>query len=177
MASAISKYTVIHDTTIYPSTEGRPDVEQAAEGVSITLPSIEFESVDVALMGTFSMADYTRIGNIEITTDIIPDDPRAMRLGRVGEVAEWVVRYIRTEIRPDNTSRVVGYTIYCSGYVHTVPGTEVSPGGEGTGSLAMNCLTYKKIDSDNNIYFDIDRMSRRLVVNGKDLRAEANALL
>lgn len=177
MATAISKRTVIHDCTIYPASGGQPTTMQAAEGVDITLPAIEFESQDIQMMGTFSIADFTRIGNLEITTNINADDPNAMRLGVVGEVAEWIVRYIRTVIEPDNTSRVVGYTVYCKGYVHTIPGTEATPGGEGTGSIAMNAIAYKKEDSDGNVYHDINRMERRCIINGRDLRSAANALL
>lgn len=178
MAGTIAKRTSIHDCTIYPAHEGIPEQVQAADGVEITAPALEFETTDIQQMGVFSMPDFTRLANLELSANNVnASDPNVARLCVMGTVAEWVIRWYNTVVEPGNISRLVSYTIYAKGYIHTVPGTDVSPGSEGTGTIAMNCLSIKKTDSDGNVYYDVDRMAKRLVINGVDLRAQANALI
>jgi hypothetical protein len=177
MAVSIAKRTTIHDCAVYPAKDGIPEQTQACDGVDVSSPALEFETTDIQQMGTFSMPDFTRLSNLELSTTINASDSNAARLGVMGSVAEWVVRWYNTVVEPGNISRLVSYTIYAKGYIHTIPGSDIGPGSEGTGTIAMNCLSLKKTDSDGFVYYDIDRMAKRLVVNGVDLRAEANALI
>ena len=177
MAVSIAKQTTIHDCTIYPAHDGIPENEQAADGVEISIPALEFEATDIQAMGAFSMPDFTRLSNLELTATVKSSDLHSSKLFVVGKVAEWVIRWFATVVEPGNNARHVAFTVYAKGYVHTIPGVDVSPGSEATGSVAMNCLSLKKTDSDNNVYFDVDRMAKRLIINGTDLRADVNNLI
>lgn len=172
----IQNFTHVASTTIFNVTNGVSDAAPSAIDIGVNLPEITFETADIPYMGTLSVVDQTRVGNLEITADLQVANPDAQRLIGPG-LKEWKVVWVESIVLPNSLLSVRGFYVYAKGYVSAIPDGEKTPGSQATGSYKMNCVSYKKIDDSGFVYYDIDRSQSRLIVNGIDYRADVNRLL
>lgn len=173
----INRYTHINGAAIYSLDEnGKSESDPSAIDVAITLPALEFETADVNMMGTLSIVDQTRLGNIQVTASLEADNPQTLKLVGPG-LKKWKILWTENILQPNGLSDVVGFQVTCGGYVTAIPEGSKELGSQAVGDYAMNCVSIVKSDSNNNVYYDIDRSQSKLRVNGIDYRERINELL
>lgn len=177
MLTQIEKYSHVSGASIYACNDvGASLSTPSAIDVSITLPALEFESADVNFMGTLSVPDTTRLGNLQITASLEADNPKTRPLIGAG-LKKWRISWTENIITPAGLQTVKGFTVHASGYVTSVPEGSKEVGSQALADFAMNCVAISKKDSDGHVYYDIDRAVGKLIVDGVDYRAQVNELL
>lgn len=142
-----------------------------ADNIAITIPTIEFETTDLNIMGTMSIPDFTRIGNLQLTATIAIDNPDSRPLKRVGQQS-WLIRYCTAYVDVATGLDVIeGYEIKASGYVTSIPNAEVNQGSENTGDIVMNLTSIRKMHGAD-VELDIDRMHGKIEISGINYTTE-----
>lgn len=172
----IPRYSHVEGVCIYAVKDGQKESNPSAIDVSLNVPELAFETSDIPYMGTMTITDQTRLSNIEISVACEAENPNAVKLFGAG-LKEWACVWVESVIAPDGSMDVVGYTVNCKGFVSSVPDGSKEVGSQATCEYKMNCIAIKKTDSNNNVYYDIDRSQGLLVVNGTNLREKVNSLL
>ena len=160
----IPLYGQIKGCTIYPAPNGKPAANPAAIDCTITLPNITFETGTVQMMGSLTVPDQSRLGDL------------SMDLSGKG-LKEYAAKWVREVTDPNGAIRVVGFTCYFAGYVTQVPQSAKNPGAESTGDYNVSLVRYQVVEDGNKIHFDIDRAAGKLIINGEDYRSEVDKLL
>lgn len=139
-----------------------------ADNVPITLPSIDFGTTDVNIMGTVSIPDFTRVENFQVTAEISVDNPDSKPLKQVGKQA-WKITYCTAHIdAATGLETLQGMVVYCTGYIGGIPNAEVNQGSENTATVTMNCMSFKKQTQEGVIECDIDRSAGKIEIDGKN---------
>lgn len=173
----INRFTHVNGAAIYALDDnGQAESEPSAIDVAITLPALEFETSDVNMMGTLSIVDQTRLGNIQVTASLEADNPQTQKLIGPG-LKKWKILWTENVLQPNGLSDVVGFQVNCGGYVTSIPEGSKELGSQAVADYAMNCVSITKTDSNNVVHYDIDRSQSKLRVNGIDYRARINELL
>lgn len=146
-----------------------------ADNISITIPSIEFETTDIGIMGTVSIPDFSRVGNLQLTATIAIDNPDSRVLKRVGHQS-WMIRYCTSSMNVNTgLEELSSYTIKASGYITSIPNAEVNQGAENTGDIVMNLMSFQKLH-DTDVEINIDRMAGKLEISGINYASEISSL-
>lgn len=173
---AITKYTHVEGVSIYAVTNGQSASAPSAVDVSVNLPELVFESVDIPMMGTATIYDQTRLGNLELSVTLEADNPQAQALVHKG-LCEWKLCWVESKVEPSGLTSVVGFNVYVKGYVSSIPEGSKEVGAQATADYKMSLIADRKTDSTGRVYYDVDRSQGKLIVNGVDYRADVNALL
>ena len=160
-------YGQIKGVTIYDAPEGVPSDTPAAVDCTMTLPSISFETGTIQMMGSHTVPDQSRLGDLSMSITV-PDSKDSMPLAGKG-LKSYVGRWVREVTDPSGAIRVVGFVCYFGGYVTQVPQSAKNPGAESTGDYNVEDGKYE--------HFNIDRAAGKLVINGEDYRSEVDELL
>lgn len=137
-----------------------------ADNVPITLPSIDFGTTDVNILGTVSVPDFTRLENFQVTVDINVDNPDSKPLKKIGRQS-WKITYCNAFIDSATCLETLqGIVVYCNGFVGGIPNAEVNQGAENTATITMNCMSFKKQTQDGVIECDIDRSAGKIEIDG-----------
>lgn len=152
------------------------DTPQASD-VSVSVPSIEFGTTDVNILGTLSVPDFSRLENFQLSATIPIDNPEAKKLMKLG-LQNWVISYAVANLDSSTgLEQKTGYRIYARGYVSSIPNAEISTGGEGTADVSMNLVSLKKWALGASVpEFNIDRLAGKVEIDGVNYAAEVNAL-
>lgn len=147
------------------------------DNTTINAPSIEFDTTDVNLMGTLAVPDFTKLSNFTLSVNIPVDNPEAMKLCVLG-LNQWIISYAVSNLDASTgLETITGYRIYAKGYITSIPSAEISVGGDGTAELSMNLISYKKWAlGENTAKYDIDRMTGKVEINGKNYTNSLNSL-
>lgn len=178
MSTQIHKSLPIKGAAIWACTEDWTPVSETpqADNVPITIPSIEFGTTDVPIMGTVSVPDFTRLDNFQLTADINVDNPDSKPLKRIGQ-QKWKVTYCTACINSaTGLEELQGFVIYASGYVGGVPASEVNQGAENTATITMNCTSFKKQTIEGVIEQNIDRFAGKIEIDGVNYTSSIGAL-
>lgn len=177
MLKQIERYTQVTGTSIYECDDKwQSNSEPSAVDVQVTLPALEFESADVQFMGTLSVPDTTRLGNIQVTAALECDNPKTRRLVGPG-LKRWRISWVQNIVWPNQTQTAVGFTVFAAGYVAAVPEGAKELGSASTADYTMNCVSISKKDSTGYQAYDVDRATGKLIVDGVDYRADVNKFL
>lgn len=149
------------------TTEQYPNVDN----VSVQLPSVEFETTTINLMGGLDVPDMSRVGNLQLTVNVPVDVPDSMALIELGKSVSWLITYCSQEYDSvTGATTPKAYTITATGFISSIPNAEINAGAENTGDITMNLIAYKKINTTDRITeFEIDRGKGILKVRDKDL--------
>lgn len=152
------------------------DVPQASD-VTVSMPSIEFGTTDVNILGTLSVPDFTRLENFQLSATLPVDNPEAKKLFKLG-LQNWIISYAVSNLdSATGLETKTGYRIYARGYVAGIPNAELSTGGEGTSDISMNLVSLKKWALGASVpEYNIDRLSGKVEIAGVNYAAEVNAL-
>lgn len=146
-----------------------------ADGVTCTLPEISFPTTDVAIMGTLSVPDFTRLDNITASINVCIDNPDTEPLLQVG-LQSWKVTWV-SGILNANTGieEYNSHSAIVKGYVSNIPVHSVEEGGDGMAELTMNVVAYRQF-KDGVELVSIDRLSNKLSINGVNYTQGINSL-
>lgn len=168
-------YGQIKSCSIYSGTAGQFDDTPAAIDATITLPSIPFESTTVQMMGSLTVPDQSRIGDMSLAITV-PQSRLSINLSGKG-LKEYKICWVQEVTAPSGAVRVVGFVCYVSGYVTQIPESAKNPGAEGTSDYNVSIVKYRVLEDGKYEHFNIDRSSGKLVINGIDYRSEVDDLL
>ena len=171
------KQTSIKGCSLYKGLNGEFPSVPCAIDVTINSPTITFASTDIAMMGTYSYPDVTRIDNCQLTVEVEAGSPDVRQLFSA-ELQEWRVISLSSVLNVHTgLEEIVKYTYFAKGHLTEIPSVEISPGSEGKITLTLNCLFYKKIDGDGKVIDLIDRLARTVVIGGNDFSSKINLML
>lgn len=179
MSIALVKSLGVKGCAIWKLDEaGRTGQNPNVDNVSIQLPSVEFETSSINLMGALDVPDVSRVGNMQLSATIPVDVPDAMALIELGKSVSWLITYCSQEYNAiDGTTTPKSYSINVTGFITSIPNAEVNAGAEGTGDITMNLIAYKKVNNtDQIVEFEIDRGKGILKVRDKDLISRFTSL-
>lgn len=171
----INIYGQIKSCSIYPMVDGVASDAPAAIDATITLPSITFETSTVQMMGSLSVPDQSRLGDLSMSITV-PQSRDSIALSGKG-LKSYVARWVQEVHEPNGAVKVVGFACYVSGYVTQVPESAKNPGAEGTADYTVSLVKYRVVEDGKLEHFNIDRSSGKLVINGEDYRSEVDDLL
>lgn len=167
-------YGQIKACSIYPITNGVADEKPAAIDATITLPNITFETSTIQMMGSVTMPDQSRLGDLSLSITV-PQSRHSIALSGKG-LKDYRANWVQEVTDPSGAVRVVGGVCYMSGYVTQIPESAKNPGAEGTSDYTVSLVKYRVL-MDGEEMFNIDRASGTLVINGEDYRSEVDELL
>lgn len=167
-------YGQIKACSIYAMKNGVANGDPAAIDATITLPNITFETSTVQMMGSVTMPDQSRLGDLSLSITV-PQSRHSIVLSGKG-LKEYRANWVQEVTEPSGAVRVVGGVCYMSGYVTQIPESAKNPGGEGTSDYTVSLVKYRVL-MDGDELFNIDRTSGKLIINGEDYRSEVDALL
>ena len=171
----IDIYGQIKACTIYAMVNGVASSEPAAVDATITPPDIQFESGTIQMMGSLTMPDHSRLGDLSLSITV-PQSKHSINLAGKG-LKEYRANWVQEVTEPSGAVRVVGGVLYMSGYVTQVPsGGAKNPGAEGTADYNVSLVKVRQIVDGVELY-NIDRASGKLIINGEDYRSEVDELL
>lgn len=178
MLKQIEKTTTIKGTSIFALDEnGISETFPSAIDANFTVPNIEFETTEVSgVMGTMTVADDSRLSNIQVSVNIAADNKESQRLYGRG-VKGWKINKVVESVKPNGELVLTGFSYFCYGYVNGPVEGAGEKGGDGRADLTMNCIAIRKVDSANKEYYNINRTAGKLVINGVDYRSEIDNLL
>lgn len=179
MSTAISKSLGVKGASVWKFDDnGNIGENPNVDNVSITLPSIEFETTSINLMGTLDVPDISRIGNLQLTVNVPLDVQSAMELCELGKTVKWLITWctmIYDSISGATTPK--SFKVEATGFITNIPNAEVNAGAENTGDITLNLIAYKKTNvSDQVIEFEIDRGKGIFKRNGEDLISKISSL-
>ena len=148
------------------------------DNVSITLPSIELESTTINLMGSVDVPDLSRIGNLQLSATIPLDVPEALALIELGKPVKWQITWCsQLYDSVSGTTTPKAFVVDVTGFVTSIPNSEVNAGAEHTGDVTMNLIAItKKNVTDNKVEYEIDRGKGIFRVNGNDMIGQFSSL-
>ena len=179
MSIAVTKSLGIKGCALWKlDAEGNRGDNPNVDNVSITLPSIELESTTVNLMGSLDVPDLSRIGNLQLSATIPLDVPEALALIELGKPVKWQITWC-TQLYDSvsGTTTPKAFEVYVTGFVTSIPNSEVNAGAEHTGDVTMNLIAITtKNATDNKVEYEIDRGKGIFRVNGDDLIGKFSSL-
>lgn len=180
MSRQTNKLTTIKGCALWaldPATEQQliaGSVPQA-DNITITLPELTFGTTDVNILGTLTLPDFTRIDNFTVSANIAVDNPDSKPLKKVGLQA-WKITYVVGCINQQTgEEEYTPYTVYCKGYIGSIPLSSVEQGGDGMADISMNCTAIRKMKG-NEVEFEIDRLGGSIKLGDKDYSRDINSL-
>ena len=175
MLKRINIYGQIKACSIYPVVDGVVSDTPAAIDATITLPVISFETSTVQMMGSLTVPDQSRLGDLSLSITV-PPGKESMSLAGKG-LKSYAIRWVQELTEPSGAVRVVGFVGYVSGYVTQIPESAKNPGSDGTSDYNVSLVKYRVLEGGNYEHFNIDRAAGKLVINGEDYRSEVDDLL
>ena len=165
MAVSNSKFVGIKGCAVYRCENDVPITSAPqVDNVTITVPEITFNTVDVNIMGTVSIPDMTSLDNIQLSVNIPVDNPDAAELMQVG-LQNWRISYVVSNVNNQGVETITPCSIYATGFVTGIPNAEISKGGDGTADVTMNLMRFKKYTGER-VDIDIDRSTGTLIIKG-----------
>lgn len=173
MFTSIPRYTQVSGSSVYPAPDGQPTETPAAIDCDVTLPTIGHPTTDVSMCGTYSVADQTRVDNLELSISC-GTNREALELLKH---ESFIIRFVQQVEDPEKgTTDYVQFTVYASGHVSSSGGSSLAIGGSPDGSITISCLRYRLLQGDVEL-INIDRLAGKIMINGVDRRKKINSLL
>lgn len=177
MSRQQNKLTTIKGCAVWYLANGTPinPTTPNADNVTITLPDLSFSTTDVNILGTLSVPDFTRIDNFSVSINIANDNPDSAPLKQIG-LQEWKITYCIGVINSaTGLEQFIPYTIYCKGYISSIPLGTIEQGGDGLVEISMNCTSIKKQQGTETL-FEIDRLNGKIKIGDTDYSSSINSL-
>lgn len=175
MLRRIDIFGTIKGCSIYRVVDGVADEKPCAIDCTITPPAISFETATIQMMGSLTMPDQSRLGDMQLSITVPSNNENSINLSGKG-LKSYAARWAQEVTDPSGAIRVVGGVLYMSGYVTQVPESAKNPGGEGTADYNVSLVKYRTLIDGKEMY-NIDRSAGKLVINGEDYRSEVDELL
>lgn len=174
MLKQIDRFTHISGASIYALDESKhAESEPSAVDTAITLPAIEFETADVSFMGTLTLVDHTRVGDLTISASLEADNEKTLKLVSPG-LKGWKILWTESRLTPQGLTETIGFRVDAFGYVASVPEGAKELGSQALGDYIMHCMSITKSDSNGKVYYSVDRAAGKIEVGGVDYRKDVN---
>lgn len=143
------------------------DGKLVARDVSFTLPEIVPMSVDVTVMGTFSMPVWALIEHMEASITKIGVDKGLRALIKPG-MKPLELRWVQTETSATGATRNVGCKAFLRGINANIPeiGGEIGSQSEHETKIA---LTRYNLFADGEEMWNIDRLAGKCRIAGQEM--------
>lgn len=166
---------VINDYNVY----GQDGLLLIGLADEITLPKISSKKTTLSGSGILGEIDAPVPGQIEssemqIKWNHLYSD--AARMMNPNETVQITIRAAQQTANKEGGVVYKGLRIVCSGHPKEINLGTLKRGDTMGATTTLELLTYK-VEVDDQVIFDIDKLGGKYVVNGEDLRAEINALI
>ena len=166
---------VINDYNVY----GQDGLLLIGLADEITLPKISSKKTTLSGSGILGEIDAPVPGQIEssemqIKWNHLYSD--AARMMNPNETVQITIRAAQQTANKEGGVVYKGLRIVCSGHPKEIDLGTLKRADTMGATTTLELLTYK-VEVDDQVIFDIDKLGGKYVVNGEDLRAEINALI
>lgn len=146
-----------------------------ARDLSITLPEVTPLTVDLPMLGTFTMPMWTLFENMQLTVTKIGVDTGISKMIKP-ESINIELRGVHPIVNADSTTKNAKNKIFLKGISLGVPGFGWEIGSLSENEYNYSCIRYE-YQLDGEQVFLIDRAAHQVRVNGKDYFAEIESFL
>ena len=165
----------VYANTVYVNPVGG-EQKLVGKDVEITLPNVANKTVDATAMGDFSVPVIGQFENMEATIHHIgADEGLASMLAQ--ETLELEIRWAEQIMLESGAQTTVGCKAFLTGFpTSAVPEITVKPGEAVDVEVPYTITGYKMVKNGVTLW-DINRLSQKLEINGKDYFKDMNDLL
>ena len=145
-----------------------------AEDVTVSLPEIALQTVDLKAMGTMSVP-IPLTDDIEATITRIGFDKgfaKALAL----KPMKFECRFAQNIVKQNGTTKVIGIKAFITGTPKTIPGGDIEPGATFEGAIPISVKRYQLI-VDGKEQTLIDKVQGILKINGHDYAKDISAVI
>lgn len=165
----------VNANTVYANTIGGAQ-DLVAKDVEVTLPEVKNITVDATAMGTLSVPVISQFENMEATIHHIGADQGLSKM-LAQETLEIEIRWVEQIMKEGGAQNTVGCKAFLTGFpTDAVPAITVKPGEPVDVEVPYTITGYKMV-KDGDVLWDINRLTQKCIINGKDYFAEMNSVL
>lgn len=165
----------VNANTVYVNPVGG-EQKLVGKDVEITLPDVKNKTVDATAMGEFSVPVIGQFENMESTIHHIGVDMGLASM-LAQETLELEIRWVEQIMLEGGAQTTVGCKAFLTGFpTSAVPEITVKPGEAVDIEVPYTITGYKMIKNGETLW-DINRLSQKLEINGKDYFKDMNDLL
>lgn len=165
----------VNANTVYANPVGK-EQKLVAKDVEVTLPDVKNKTVDATAMGDLSVPVIAQFKNMEATIHHIGADLGLANM-LAQETLELEIRWAEQIMKEGGAQSTVGCKAFLTGFpASAVPQITVKP-GEAVDVEVPYTITGYKMVKDGTTLWDINRLSQKLEINGKDYFKSMNELL
>lgn len=165
----------VNANTVYANPVGG-EQKLVAKDVEVTLPDVKNKTVDATAMGDLSVPVIAQFENMEATIHHIGADLGLANM-LAQETLELEIRWAEQIMKEGGAQSTVGCKAFLTGFpASAVPQITVKP-GEAVDVEVPYTITGYKMVKDGTTLWDINRLSQKLEINGKDYFKSMNELL
>ena len=166
---------VINDYNVYGA-DGALLIGPADE---ITLSKITSKTTTLpgaGILGEFDAPAPGQIGSSQLQIKWNHLYSHAARMMNPNETVQLTIRAAQQAANKEGGVVYKGLRVVCSGHPKEIDLGTLKRADTMGATTTLELLTYK-VEVDDQVIFDIDKLGGKYVVNGEDLRAEINALI
>lgn len=165
----------VNANTVYTNTVGGQQ-KLVGKDVEITLPEVKNKTVDAVAMGDLSVPVISQFENMESTIHHIgADEGLAAMLAQ--ETLEIEVRWVEQILKDGGAQTTVGCKAFLTGFPQdAVPQITVKPGEAVDVEVPYTITGYKLVKNGETLW-DINRLTQKCIIGGKDYFADMNSML
>jgi P2 family phage contractile tail tube protein len=150
------------------------DNKVVAENTTVSLPEGAMQTVDFPAMGTLSLP-IPLTDNLEASVQVNGLDKNVFKmLGLKSQRYEF--RMVQDIVNRDGSRKKIGIKAYITGVCSTIPGGDINPGEEFSGTFTITATRYQLYVDGSEVVL-IDKLNNILKLNGHDYAKEVNNLL
>lgn len=165
----------VNANTVYVNPVGG-EQKLVGKDVEITLPDIKNKTVEATAMGELSVPVIGQFENMEATIHHIGVDLGLANM-LAQETLELEIRWVEQIMLKGGAQATVGCKAFLTGFpTSAVPEITVKPGEAVDIEVPYTITGYKMVKNGETLW-DINRLSQKLEINGKDYFKDMNDLL
>ena len=165
----------VNANTVYANTVGGTQ-ELVGKDVELSLPEVKNKTVDATAMGDLSVPVIAQFENMEMTIHHIGAD-QGLAAMLAQETLEIEARWVEQIMKEGGSQATVGCKAFVTAFPQVaVPQITVKPGEAVDVEVPYTVTGYKMV-KDGATLWEINRLTQKCIINGKDYFADMNSML
>jgi len=152
------------------------DGELVGTDMTFTLPEITFATADIQAMGTMSIPLFSMIEDMETTITKVGEDANMGKL-QAPKMKTIEHRWVRDVVKSDGSIEKEGCKVFFKCVPKNLqPGNSIELGSASEGDLTYGVFRERLVINGEEVLL-VDRLSRKIKINGTDYSSDLDSLL
>ncbi|NLH01182.1 MAG: protoporphyrinogen oxidase [Clostridiales bacterium] len=151
------------------------DGKLVARDVSLSLPEVTPVTVDISMMGTYSMPIWQLIENMEASITKIGVD-EGLRTLIKPDMKPLEFRWVQTITDANGITKDVGCKAFLKGAPNKIPSIGIEVGSASEAEVTISLMRYNLFVAGEEMFL-IDRLAGIVRIDGKDYAGDLNSML